>query len=330
MQSKVFLSLVAAGLLLTPAAFAQSGKEHRSSSKEETVVIKRNSPKTVIEIKNGKVYVNGDAVVTINDKDADQISKKIIIENDGKGGDGGSANSMGESFEFPQFDMNDAPAAKRPMLGVLTDPKAEGKGALVKEVTPGSPAEKAGIKAGDRITRLDGKAINDAQKLINEVTSHEIGDKVAVQYERNGQNNSASVELAAAPSQNNTRIYHFGPNDMQQGNLPNSFFKEFHFPAMDGMMETRPKLGVSVEDRADGNGVTVLSVSPSSAAAKAGIREGDVITKVGDDKVSSANDLVEQISNSKPGERIGLKYERNGREASADVILPRPLSKRDL
>ena len=339
MKQYLFAALSVATVLSAYELQAQTRVETKKDiSKEETVIIKRDGDaNTVIEIKNGSVYVNGDPVVTVKDGDATKVRKKIIIEN----GSGGNGNEHGFTFSPPFTDADgpeDEAAAppRKAMLGVMTDPKDELGGALVKEVSPGSPAEQAGLKAGDRIMRVDSKSIADAAMLSAEVGSkHAAGDKVAIEYQRDGKKMTAEATLKAAPPRAESRTYHFNnPGGMQGGQMPNSFFREFRFPGMNGeamaMDDARPKIGVSVEDRADGSGVTVLGVTPASAAAKAGLREGDVITKVGDEKIESSAMLQDKIGDSKPGERISLKYQRNGKDANADIVLPRVVTKRDL
>jgi C-terminal processing protease CtpA/Prc len=66
---------------------------------------------------------------------------------------------------------------------------------LVLEVSKDSPAGKAGIKAGDVITRLDDEKITDADDLISALRDYEAGDKVKIEYMRQGKNSTAEAEL---------------------------------------------------------------------------------------------------------------------------------------
>ena len=52
-------------------------------------------------------------------------------------------------------------------------------GVLVQEITPGGPAEKAGLKAGDIITQIDGRSIKDGDDLVNEIASRRPGSRFA-------------------------------------------------------------------------------------------------------------------------------------------------------
>ena len=73
-------------------------------------------------------------------------------------------------------------------------------GALISAVTADSPAAKAGLKAGDVITALDGKAVTKADDLTAAVTAHAPNDKVTVTVTRNGKSQQIDVTLGVRPS----------------------------------------------------------------------------------------------------------------------------------
>ena len=73
-------------------------------------------------------------------------------------------------------------------------------GALVSQVVSGSPADSAGIKAGDVITALDGKAIASANDLTASLSAHAPGDKVTLTVTRTGSTKSIDVTLGSRPS----------------------------------------------------------------------------------------------------------------------------------
>lgn len=83
---------------------------------------------------------------------------------------------------------------------------------------------------------------------------------------------------------------------------------------------SRAQLGVNVGDAADG-GAVLEGVSPDGPAAKAGLQQGDVVTKVGDRVIDSADSLVAAIRSAVPGSTVTLTYERDGRTATATVTL---------
>lgn len=72
-------------------------------------------------------------------------------------------------------------------------------GVLVTDVVAGSPAEKAGLKAGDVITSIDGKDINNVGDLVQLISSYEVGQKTEITYWRGEAKNSTSLILAQSP-----------------------------------------------------------------------------------------------------------------------------------
>jgi S1-C subfamily serine protease len=80
-------------------------------------------------------------------------------------------------------------------------------------------------------------------------------------------------------------------------------------------------LGVSVENAANNAGAGVTGVQPGSPAANAGLKTGDVITKVDDTTVHSAADLIQAIRSHEPGDDVTVTYTRDGNSAQAKVTL---------
>ncbi|WP_026401318.1 trypsin-like peptidase domain-containing protein [Actinomadura rifamycini] len=95
---------------------------------------------------------------------------------------------------------------RQALLGVLPDPRYQQGGARIlpepvqgqQPVTPNGPADKAGIKPGDVITKVDGRPIQDATDLIAQIRSRAPGDQVKVTYERDGRESTVTVTLAAS------------------------------------------------------------------------------------------------------------------------------------
>ncbi|HSV68303.1 MAG TPA: trypsin-like peptidase domain-containing protein [Mycobacteriales bacterium] len=82
------------------------------------------------------------------------------------------------------------------------------------------------------------------------------------------------------------------------------------------------QLGVSVQDSGTTtNGGTLLQVTANGPAAKAGLRAGDVVTKVGDRQIDSADALVAAVRSHRPGDQITLTYLRNGQTKTTKVTL---------
>ena len=76
-----------------------------------------------------------------------------------------------------------------------------GGGALIAKtgsaILPGGPAAKAGLRAGDLITEIDGKKISAPEELIVEIRTHNVGDEVTITYIRGTKTNTAKLILIA-------------------------------------------------------------------------------------------------------------------------------------
>ncbi|WP_328652302.1 trypsin-like peptidase domain-containing protein [Micromonospora sp. NBC_00330] len=115
---------------------------------------------------------------------------------------GQSTGNIGVGFAIPSNKAKDVAGklqrgekVSHPSLGVGVN-QAEGGGALVASITPGSPAEKAGLQRGDVVTRFGDKPVNDSDDLVGAVQAGKVGDRVEVQFKRNGVEKSATVTLA--------------------------------------------------------------------------------------------------------------------------------------
>ncbi|GIJ23257.1 trypsin-like peptidase domain-containing protein [Micromonospora lutea] len=83
---------------------------------------------------------------------------------------------------------------------------------------------------------------------------------------------------------------------------------------------SHPSLGVSVNSAPDG-GALIGAVNPGSAAERAGLQQGDVVTRFGDKVINDSNDLVAAVQAGKVGDQVEVTYQRNGTEATATVTL---------
>lgn len=124
-------------------------------------------------------------------------------------GYGSSPGSIGLGFAIP---INQAKktaeqliqtgSSTYPIMGISVDTSFTGTGALISNqgvgITAGGPAAKAGLKAGDLITRLDGKEIDNSDELIVFIRSKNIGDKIKVEYKRNSVTREVNVTLSGS------------------------------------------------------------------------------------------------------------------------------------
>jgi len=84
---------------------------------------------------------------------------------------------------------------------------------------------------------------------------------------------------------------------------------------------THAFLGVRIADAQAGGGAVVADADQGQPAAKAGLKQGDVITKVDDTKITSGSDLTSVIRSHQPGDRVTITYTRGGDQKTAEVTL---------
>jgi S1-C subfamily serine protease len=186
--------------------------------------------------------------------------------------------------------------APRPYLGIQAEPpadKSDRTGVLVHGATPGSPADKAGIKSGDEIIKVDDRNVKDFDDLINMLENHKAGDKLNLLIRRDRKEQKLTATLGERPALREGR-----PGRGRAG-------------AHLGVM-TRP-LTPEDSDRAGvkaDSGVMVVDVVPGTPAADAGLMPGDVITAIDNKTLSNPEDLREAIRQSEPGKEVTLKMAR--------------------
>lgn len=93
-------------------------------------------------------------------------------------------------------------SATYPIMGISVDTRFTGTGALITSegvgITPGGPADKVGLKAGDVIIEFDGSEVDNSDELIVMIRSKSVGDKVKIKYKRNNLTKEVTVTLTAS------------------------------------------------------------------------------------------------------------------------------------
>jgi serine protease Do len=161
-------------------------------------------------------------------------------------------------------------------------------GALVADVTPGSPAAVAGLQRGDVIVEYDGKPIADASALPTLVAATPVGKGVRVAVLRDGERKTFPVSIAKL-------------DDPVPADLAAAKHGKWGLSLKDLTPEDRGELGLGNHE-----GVLVADVVPGSPADDAGIKPGDVILQANQVAVGSAADLKQQADRVANGQHLLL------------------------
>src|SRR4051812_31387657 len=173
------------------------------------------------------------------------------------------------------------------------------KGALVSEVTPNSPADKAGLKSGDVILEFNGKPVKDSQHLKLAVGATAPGTKAPLKVLRNGSTKELTVTLKELPSDQMASKDGNATNDTDAlngvvvGDIDSSVREQFDIPR-------------------DLKGAVVTDVDPDSASYAAGLRPGDVIVEIDRKAVNNAEEAVKLSENIKNKSSILLRVWSKG------------------
>jgi serine protease Do len=309
---------------------------------------------------NMTVVINGDQV-TINgvpaDKNDPRIIRrgKVIITKGDKGGetiiinsDSGRSNNIElEEIELGAEDMIAPPPPPPPppmnpaFLGVMTEAAENTKGAIINSVSDASPAQKAGLKEKDIITKLNDKIIDGPNTLYEAVGEFKPEEKVNITYLREGKEKKTTAVLEKNKNvASNNNIYFNAPNGMMPNNLRRGFKispdQDFNFEmpelrsldGLTGQFNRKPKLGISIEDLETGEGVKVKSVNDASPAEKAGFKANDIIVMFDDKKVIDVSDLKWEFI--KEGQTLKFTVQRGGESKNIEVKIPKKLKTADL
>ena len=174
--------------------------------------------------------------------------------------------------------------------------RSELSGALVGDVSAGSPAQKADIERGDIILEVNGRPIADSNELRMVISMMRPDSSAKLKIVRGGTERAVTVNLGELPTtQAALEPGHDGSSDVLSGvsvqNLDPESRKELEIPA-------------------GTQGVVVTDVQASSAAAEAGLRRGDVIQEVNRKPVKNTSDFEQSLANSK--DETLLLVNRNG------------------
>ncbi len=237
---------------------------------------------------------------------------------------------------------------------------ASARGARVESVRGESPAAKAGLEEGDIVVRFDGEAVRSAEQLRRLVRETPPGRDVSITVTRKGQEQKLTATLdkgrgdmafemggpegpgtwpfAAAPTPPEAPLppgaHPFAPDD---GSPARRMHREFG-PRWRMAPPGPRKLGIQFQEisgqlakyfKVEGDeGILVVSVDENGPAGKAGLKAGDVITRIAGKSVKDAEDVRREVEALDAGKEAVVSVQRDGRPVDLKVMVgsqkPRP------
>jgi len=228
-----------------------------------------------------------------------------------------SGGNVGIAFDIPAYtvkavvaQLKDHGAVTRGWIGVAIQPVTtdiadslgmkNARGALVSEPQSGSPAQKAGIKAGDVIVSVNSETVTDARNLARRISAMAPGTSVKLGVIRDGKENSYTVTLGELPKERQARA------EPEERDAPSSDL---------------PKLGLSLAPARGGEGVTVTSVDPNGTASDR-FQSGDVILDVNGKAVSSPADVRKAVADAQSGGKRSVLMRVKSNQGTHYVAVP--------
>jgi Do/DeqQ family serine protease len=196
---------------------------------------------------------------------------------------------------------------RRSMIGVSVQPVTSNladalgltavKGAVVSDVVPGSPAEKAGLERQDVILKVDGVEVSDSNDLRNRISTVVPGEAVTVEYIRDGKPRTSRIVVTERTTDD------AAPSRSTEDPANRDF----------GMSLNRltPELAERFQLEGRSTGVIVTDVQPGSAAARAGIAPGDIVRTIDRQSVSTPAEARQELTKSRTRPAV-VVVERDG------------------
>lgn len=337
-------------------------KERKEKKETQEIIIRKKGDKdtkVTVEIKGDVVTINGKPLDEFKDGDI-TINKRDIRIFDGQHNFTVVPDDMEMYFNGPlNGNIASSPGKPKAFLGVTTstvnnnDKKSDG--AVITAVTDGSAAEKAGLKEGDIITKINDKKVEGPGSIAEVVGSFKPKDEVTVYYKRDGKEKLAKAVLGETKSNMNLAYNFSWPRG--NGNLrsvpgvpmpPSGYTmprvqewnsdgfgqleKLNNLKSIEGfsLFPRQQKLGLKIQDTEEGDGVKVLDTDKDSPAEKAGLKKDDIVTEIGGVKVTNTDDAREQLQENAEKSTYTIKAKRNGTEMSFNIKIPKKLKTADL
>ncbi len=313
---------LAAVLAVTSMSAQNTDKKEKDKKKSQRITIVRtgdNDEKITVEVSGDKVTVNGKPLEDYKGEDIKVVTGETDIYRVAPGRALAPLKGMRTPMAIADIDGDRFMSwgENKARLGVGME-DGEG-GAKITEVSKESAAEKAGLKVGDIITKVNEFNVADADDLPMAINKFKPEDKVTIAYKRDGVESTTTATLEKNKGSFAT-TYAMGDHD-------------FNFDFRNGtksFYSRKPRLGVQIEDLEDGNGVKVLDVNAETPAGKAGLQKDDVITSFNGKEIKGVDDIRGAMKDVKEGETVKVSYKRGTAIQNTEIKFPKAVKKANL
>lgn len=207
-------------------------------------------------------------------------------------------------------------SVQRGYLGVRMQPLSEddgvalglpkGRGELINRVEPGGPAEKAGVKTGDIVLKVNGRDVTVDETLSYLVANVKPGEAIRLDVNRDGRNLALNAIAGTRPSEDALTAAAGGGSD--DSAVPDSGGKGADQAVMSATLgldvtELTADIRRSLQLEPSTTGVVIVSANPSSDAAQKGLQRGDVIMSVNRQPVTTVADMARAVNQAKTAGR---------------------------
>jgi serine protease Do len=184
--------------------------------------------------------------------------------------------------------------------------KAPAKGALVSQVQKDSPAARAGIQVGDVVLRVAGKPTDDSRAVQRAVLELKVAEEVRISVWREGKELDLKLKTAELPSDASAEENGARPNADREGKLGLA------------LQTLTPELAERLDLDRSLKGALITAVRPQSPAARAGLRNGDVVVEIDHGPVANADEAVRRLGADRGGGHL-VRVQRG--DASIFIVL---------
>jgi serine protease Do len=185
---------------------------------------------------------------------------------------------------------------------------------LVTDVTPGSPAEKAGIIRGDVIRKVNGYEIRDTVSLVNRIAEADVGSSLAIDLVRDGEPKTVTATVIEQPADVVARLNRDQNMPDQSGGSQSTIFSGIEVQNLTQRLRTEANVPTNV------NGVIVTRVDPNSPVAQQ-LKPGDVIEQINRQPVANVDEFEAIVGQLDPDSPVLLGLARN-RQRSFVILQP--------